>query len=111
MAPLICSLYIVSQAHIDGVNKWTLTRMLKNIFIDSLGGAIPFLGDIFDVLFKANTKNMALWKSNISTTPSSSIQYKDKFYIIAAISVVFAIGIGISILVIMLFLNLLKAIN
>lgn len=34
-----------------------LTRMLMNIGVDTLFGAIPLLGDLFDATWKANTKN------------------------------------------------------
>jgi hypothetical protein len=35
-------------------------RMIFNVAIDSLVGAIPLVGDLFDFAWKANTKNMAL---------------------------------------------------
>ena len=34
-----------------------LTRMLMNIGIDTVFGAVPLLGDLFDATWKANTKN------------------------------------------------------
>ncbi len=34
-----------------------LTRMLMNIGVDTLFGAVPLLGDLFDATWKANTKN------------------------------------------------------
>jgi hypothetical protein len=34
--------------------------MLTNAFLDTTIGAIPVVGDAFDVLFRANMKNMAL---------------------------------------------------
>ena len=37
-----------------------LLRMLINIGLDLLIGVVPFLGDVADVFWKANTKNMAL---------------------------------------------------
>ena len=35
-------------------------RMMANVLLDVGVGAIPLLGDLFDVAFKANTRNMAL---------------------------------------------------
>jgi hypothetical protein len=35
-------------------------RMAVNVLIDTAVGAIPFLGDAFDVVFKANTRNVRL---------------------------------------------------
>lgn len=37
-----------------------LLRMLLNIAIDTVGGVIPLIGDLFDTQFKANTRNLAL---------------------------------------------------
>jgi hypothetical protein len=35
-------------------------HMAANVLIDTVVGAIPFLGDLFDVFFKANTRNIQL---------------------------------------------------
>lgn len=37
-----------------------LLRMLLNIAIDTIGGVIPLVGDLFDTQFRANTRNLAL---------------------------------------------------
>lgn len=42
------------------VPKAVAARMAANVLIDVLVGAIPFVGDAFDVYFKANTRNLAL---------------------------------------------------
>ena len=35
-------------------------RMMANVLLDVAVGAIPLLGDLFDVAFKANTRNIQL---------------------------------------------------
>lgn len=52
--------YIVSIAVNKGASGFVLARMLLNIVVDALVGAIPILGDIFDVVYKANQRNMQL---------------------------------------------------
>jgi hypothetical protein len=42
------------------VPKAIALKMAGNVLIDTLVGAVPVLGDVFDVFFKANTRNMAL---------------------------------------------------
>jgi hypothetical protein len=42
------------------VPKAIALRMVGNVLIDVLIGAVPILGDVFDVFFKANTRNVAL---------------------------------------------------
>lgn len=39
---------------------WIGIKMLGNIVMDTLVGAVPVLGDIFDAAWKANTKNADL---------------------------------------------------
>ena len=51
---------IVLMAMRDGVPAAVLWRMVANIAIDTLVGAVPLLGDLFDVAWKANTKNAEL---------------------------------------------------
>lgn len=43
-----------------GASSATLGRMTANIAVDALIGAVPVLGDVFDVVWKANLKNVAL---------------------------------------------------
>jgi hypothetical protein len=52
--------YVVLLAARLGAPKAVLLRMLVNVGIDSLLGAVPVLGDLFDVGWKANTRNLAL---------------------------------------------------
>ncbi len=57
------SLVIVWQAHKLGVSRTVLARMIANIGIEAVGGAIPIAGDAFDMIFKANLRNLALIES------------------------------------------------
>jgi hypothetical protein len=54
------SLYIVYEARQLGLPKLKLARMLKNVAIEAAAGAVPVLGDLFDVAFKANLRNLAI---------------------------------------------------
>jgi hypothetical protein len=61
----VISAYIIAKAskyqlpwHIKG-------RMVINSFFDWLFGLIPFFGDIFDIGFKANKKNVALLREHL----------------------------------------------
>jgi hypothetical protein len=42
------------------VPRAVAARMLGNVLLDIAVGAIPLIGDLFDVVFKANTKNLTL---------------------------------------------------
>ncbi|EMA62643.1 hypothetical protein C470_04530 [Halorubrum distributum JCM 13561] len=54
------SLYIVVEAARLGVSDTTLLRMIANVSLDLLVGAVPVVGDLFDVVWKANTRNFEL---------------------------------------------------
>ena len=54
------ALLLVSLAMRQGVPTVVVFRMLLNIALDSLVGAVPFLGDAFDGMFRANQKNLEL---------------------------------------------------
>ncbi len=60
LVTFLISSYLVSTAAKKGASGFVLARMIFNIILDGLVGAIPILGDIFDVVFKANQRNMKL---------------------------------------------------
>jgi hypothetical protein len=59
-AGALLSSYIILAAARQGASRGVLLRMIGNVAIDSLFGAIPVLGDIFDIAFKSNARNAAL---------------------------------------------------
>jgi uncharacterized protein DUF4112 len=54
------SLYIVHEARQLGVPRYLLLRMLGNVALDGIVGAVPVLGDAFDVMWRANRRNVRL---------------------------------------------------
>ena len=56
----VLSLYIIVEAWRLGVPRGLLARMGWNVAVDTLVGEIPILGDLFDIAFKANIRNLAL---------------------------------------------------
>ena len=61
----IISSYIIWEARRLGVSRLTLARMIGNSIMDTLVGSIPVAGDAFDVMFRANLKNLALLKAHL----------------------------------------------
>ncbi|NIY72611.1 DUF4112 domain-containing protein [Marivivens donghaensis] len=57
MAP---SLYILAKARKMGASNRLLAQMIGNIGIDWIIGWIPLLGDLLDVGFKSNRRNVEL---------------------------------------------------
>lgn len=59
----VLSLYVVLEAYLAGVSRSTILRMLLNVVLDWAVGSIPILGDAFDVVFRANRRNVRLFRS------------------------------------------------
>ena len=57
--------YIVWEASNLGMPKWKLWRMAGNVAFDSAIGAIPLVGDVFDVLFRSNTRNLRIVRRHL----------------------------------------------
>ena len=62
----LLSFYVMWEAKRLGVSNWTLFRMLGNVGIDFVVGAVPFIGDLADVAWRANRKNLKLLKQELS---------------------------------------------
>ena len=52
--------YIILAAARAGASKPVLLRMVGNVLLDTIIGAVPVLGDLFDVVFRSNARNVAL---------------------------------------------------
>lgn len=66
------ALFIAARA---GAPSSVLVRMAGNIAIDALGGTIPLLGDLFDVTWRANSRNARLleaWADSPAGTQRAS---------------------------------------
>jgi hypothetical protein len=61
----VFSSYLVLQASRLGAPKSVVTRMIANIAIDTVVGWVPLLGDLFDVAWKSNVRNMALLEEHL----------------------------------------------
>jgi hypothetical protein len=71
---LLAGLYPVHVARKHKLGRDVEQRMILNLAIDYFGGVIPIIGDLFDVTFKANLKNVALLEKaarQIKSSPAS----------------------------------------
>ena len=57
---LALSGYVLIEAQRAGASKDVKLRMLRNMGIDFVGGLLPVVGDVFDAIYKANTRNTRL---------------------------------------------------
>ncbi|MDF1793098.1 MAG: DUF4112 domain-containing protein [Thalassobaculaceae bacterium] len=64
--------YILVRAHRLGAPFLLLARMAGNLAIDLVVGVIPLVGDIFDIGFRANRRNVALLRAHFDKTARAS---------------------------------------
>jgi Domain of unknown function (DUF4112) len=58
------SAYLLTMMARNGASGYVLARMALNVVIDAVIGSIPILGDLFDIAFKANMRNLKLMKEH-----------------------------------------------
>ena len=57
---MLFSGYIVFEAARLGAPKSVLARMVYNVALEVIIGALPLIGDLFDAVWKANVRNVRL---------------------------------------------------
>jgi len=64
-ATTIIAALIILAAWRRGADRRLLGRMVWNVAVDGLVGAIPIAGDIFDIANKANSRNLRLLRESL----------------------------------------------
>lgn len=59
------SFYIVYLAAHSRCSIWIICRMALNIAIENAIGVIPFIGNLFDFIWRANVKNVKLFEQSV----------------------------------------------
>lgn len=61
------SAWLIYRAHRLGMPRRKLVRMAANTGIDFALGSVPLFGNLFDLVFKANLRNMALIRRHLES--------------------------------------------
>ncbi|HYY16621.1 MAG TPA: DUF4112 domain-containing protein [Gammaproteobacteria bacterium] len=91
----VLSTYIIFKAARLGVPRRVIVRMVGNVALDTVVGVIPMVGDIFDIAWKANVRNLALLRTHFAApecTERSSRQIMTWLLVLLALAIV---GLGI----------------
>ena len=59
------SLYLIHLARRMNVPKHVIARMMWNVGVDATVGIVPFVGDVADIAWKANLKNLRLLERHL----------------------------------------------
>jgi hypothetical protein len=57
--------WMIWEARNLGMSKWQMARMAGNVGVDTLLGAIPWIGAIPDFFFRSNTRNLRIIKRHL----------------------------------------------
>ncbi|APG47381.1 DUF4112 domain-containing protein [Phaeobacter porticola] len=57
--------YIILSGYRMGASAGTLARMVGNVGVDTLIGTVPLIGDLFDIGWKANVRNVAVLRRHL----------------------------------------------
>jgi len=97
----LVGIFTLFEAMQLGVSRVVLLRMSWNIFFETLLGSIPFAGDIFDVFWKANVRNLALVEADLRNPTNSRRRAYMSLILIAILlllSTAAVVGLGVWIL-------------
>ena len=75
-ASALIGAYLIVEAYRLGVPRWPLLRMVANLAVDTAIGAIPFAGDLWDFVFRANDRNMQILARHVGGLPLD-VPYED----------------------------------
>jgi hypothetical protein len=84
--------YIVLASARLGAPASTIVRMMLNIAIDTIVGSVPVLGDLFDIGWRANTRNVALLDSHLGGPMQS--HRANRWVVVAVLLALLLLAIG-----------------
>jgi len=84
--------YIVLASARLGAPAPTVLRMLANIGIDTVVGAVPVLGDMFDVGWRANMRNVELLEGHLGAPTES--RPASRWVVVAVVVALLLLAIG-----------------
>jgi len=92
-ATALISSYIMAEGIKAKAPKTVLIRMMGNVATDTVIGSIPFLGDLFDIGFRSNVRNVNLLKEYLNQPSETS--RSSAWILILVMIVLFALLIGL----------------
>ncbi len=92
------SSYIIAKAALLRVPASTLARMGLNVLLELIVGIVPLFGDLFDIVFRANIRNVRLIEAHLDDPGGTRTQSR---WIIAGtlIAIVLILFLAVAIIV------------
>ncbi len=103
-ATSLASFYILVSAVRYGVPKVTLLRMGMNIGLDYVVGSLPLVGDLFDVWWKSNQRNVALLSERATVSAEEARKGKLSDWLFVGVIILLLVGLLVGSVAVSLFL-------
>ncbi|ELS01390.1 hypothetical protein Xen7305DRAFT_00010940 [Xenococcus sp. PCC 7305] len=95
--------YIIIEAARMGISREILWQMVANLLFDSVAGTVPVVGDVFDVAWKANVRNMDLLESQVSVPQDESNRQNSLLFLIGLTILLLLMVVGFATLTFFIF--------
>ncbi len=89
---LLFSVYIVLESLRFRLPKETLIRMVMNVLVDAVVGSVPMVGDLFDVAWKANARNIRLVEAHLDNPQPQTMSDRLVVWAIAIVLMLLLVG-------------------
>lgn len=84
----ITSSYVLIEGYRAGAPRSVMARMVVNVLVEALVGVVPVLGDLFDMAWKSNSRNVALLQRH--TAKPREVQRFSRTYLVVALVILLA---------------------
>jgi hypothetical protein len=75
----LVGIWVIAEATRFGIPRIVVARMSVNLLIDLAIGAIPLIGDIYDVTMRSNSRNLGLFREH-ALDPDASTRGHQAFF-------------------------------
>ena len=99
VAGLVAGSLVVAEAVRLGARGWTLASMLLRVTLDALVGTVPVAGTVFDVVYKASQRNVALLERHALDAEGARDEARRS--VVRSLTVVVAVTLLASLLVVL----------
>ena len=90
------SAYIILEAARAGAPASVLARMALNVGVDTIVGALPLIGDLFDFAWKSNSRNVRLLADHLDA-PTRTRRASTALVVVLIAAIVLCVA-GVSVL-------------
>ncbi len=86
----LVGLWVIAEATRFGIPRVVVARMSLNLLVDLAIGIVPFIGDLFDIVSRSNSRNLALFRTH-ALDPGASTAGHQAFFVGVVLMIIGAI--------------------